>query len=217
MPLRAHLALALVVLASSACATTSQQAEVIDTVTADGDERKKAFEATARVLDEHPEYVDELYAVTLQHPVAFNRFTDDTTRDLSRPPMAKLMATHLVQYDDSVEQVFIATLDAAKDKKEARAGIDRAIERRASLVADIMSDDPAAVLGVTEATVHHVARKPAARKAFLQAMQRKAPELAGILAQDPKTMAVLTGALLKEALKADPKALDDILEKAGVK
>src|SRR4051794_27683332 len=60
----------------------SQKAAVVDAVAKSPDQRRSSFEATLRVLDQHPEYVDELYRQTRQHPPTLNRFLANAARDL---------------------------------------------------------------------------------------------------------------------------------------
>ncbi len=46
---------------TAGCATGAEK-NAIEAVMANDAERARAFEATARALDEHPEYIDEFYS-----------------------------------------------------------------------------------------------------------------------------------------------------------
>src|SRR3954471_18244030 len=74
-------------------------------------ERIDSFEATSRVLDQHPEYVDELYAAARHHGALLDRFLMNAARDLKERPMAELAAKHLVENPDSLEQTLVTSMD----------------------------------------------------------------------------------------------------------
>jgi hypothetical protein len=194
------------------CGAAAQK-DIISAVVSGDSERANAFEATARTLDEHPEYVDEFYRVARRHPVTLRRFLTDTARDLHEPELANLNAELLAENPASLSAVLVATLDAAKGRPPARAAIDSAAAARADLMADIIADSPRTVIAVTNSNIVAVGRRPAARAAFLEAMRDSAPRVADLLKQDPGTTKVLMGAFVREY---DPPVLAQMLQTLGV-
>jgi hypothetical protein len=200
-------------LAAAAGCGTGAQTDLIKTAVADNGERATAFEAAARTLDEHPEYVDEFYRVARRHPTTMRRFLEDTARDLRAPDLAAANAEILVAHPASLGPVLVATLDAAKRSPEARAAIDEAVTARAETMADILAASPAAVSRITDANVAAVDRRPPARTAFLSSLRRSAPRVAGMLKQDPETTKVLLGALVRQEYSP---AASELLERLGL-
>ena len=74
-------------------------------------ERHDTFEATARVLDDRPELVDELYAISKNHPKMLDRFVADASNDLSDKEFAKLATAHLAEHPDAVEMLMKVSVD----------------------------------------------------------------------------------------------------------
>src|SRR5205823_4406550 len=107
--------------------------------------RKSTFEATLRVLDENPTYVDELFAQAMRHPRTLDRFVADTSARLDEPELSNLTARHLAEQPAALEQILVATQEAAQSEPKAQAAIARAIERRAKLGAAAISKRPSAV------------------------------------------------------------------------
>lgn len=100
------------------------------------------LEATLRVMDEHPEYVDEMVRLTLRHPKTLKRQFEATARALSDEDVARVNAEALVDHPRGLERVQIATLDAAKDKPKARRAIVDAMQQRSDIAADMLVDQP---------------------------------------------------------------------------
>ncbi|MDB4997292.1 MAG: hypothetical protein JWM74_4724 [Myxococcaceae bacterium] len=192
------------------CGTTAKQG-LIDESMRSSTQRRQSLEATLRVMDVHPDYVDEMYEATRRHPRTMERFLQSSARDLEDPALAKATADLLADNPRSLRQVLLATVDAAAAKPDAREAIASAVEERTAAMADIITDRPTALAGTLNDTVAAVGRKPAARKAFLGAMQKSAPRLSEILAKDPHTLMVLTEALVKEVLK-DKEAAKKLAE-----
>src|SRR3954469_487245 len=84
-------ALGLAVAGAAACGTGTKK-EVAKTAldAMPKKERLDSFEATSRVLDEHPEYVDEFYAEARKHPPLFDRFIMNAARDLKDKQYAEI-------------------------------------------------------------------------------------------------------------------------------
>jgi hypothetical protein len=198
--------------AVAACGSGTQKSLITTAVAGDG-ERATAFEATARVLDEHPEWVDEFYRVARRHPGLLRRFLANTARDLREPELARETGELLADNPASLEQTLTSTLDAAKPLPPAHAGIDSAIVARAGTMAGVIADAPGAVTAITDATVAAVEHRPAAKRAFLASLRSNSPRLAVMLKEDPDTAKTLLGALARQY---DPPALAELLQKVGL-
>jgi hypothetical protein len=198
------------------CGTTTKQG-LIDESMRNPAMRRQSFEATLRVLDQHPEYVDEMYQATRQrHPRTMGRFLQNSARDLEEPGLAKVTAELLAENPRSLRQVLLATVDATAPKRDAREALAVAVEERTAVMADVITDRPSTVAATLTDTVAAVEKKPPARTAFLGAMQKSAPRVAEILAKDPRTLMVLTEALVREVLK-DKEAAKKLAEMIAAK
>jgi hypothetical protein len=129
-------------------------------------ERRDTFEATARVLDEHPELVDELYSVMRGHRPTLDRFVENASKDLVERPRAELAVRHAVANPEALEQVLMASLDAIAQDGAARAAMNRAIASRAEKAADIVTDSDVALGRMLEASLPCPSESP--RRAALR-------------------------------------------------
>lgn len=77
-------------LASSCGANT--KAAVTEGAMADRDRRRERVEATLRVLDDNPRYVDELFASTRAHPQTLECFLGNTAASPHDPELAARVA-----------------------------------------------------------------------------------------------------------------------------
>lgn len=198
----------------AACATAQKKAAIEAAADVSDTQRRDSFEATARVLDENPEYVDEFYAIVRKHPKTLSRFFADVTPDLDQQPLAETQAKLLAAHPRSLEVVVRETLDAAKDKPKARAALARVMEQRATVVADILTDNPTTVTVTMNATVAAIEAKPVAQPGFHGAMKASAPRVTALIAKDSSTMSVLMEEMLKVSVKDKP-TLRRTLEKVG--
>jgi len=125
-------AVGLSVAGAAACGTGTKK-EVAKTAldAMSKNERLDAFEATSRVRDEHPEFVDEFYAAARHHPPLFDRFIMNAARDLKEKQYAAITAKHLVANPDSLEQVLVTSMDSIAKSAAARAAMNRAMISRA--------------------------------------------------------------------------------------
>ena len=103
--------------------TTKQKTSITDHAFDDDGRRKELMEATLRVLDEHPAYVDEFYEMAKRHHVTLDRFLADTAADLHDPALAKRVAVQLVAHPKGLHQIMISTLDAAQGNRKAMTAI----------------------------------------------------------------------------------------------
>jgi hypothetical protein len=178
------------------------------------EERRDTFEATARMLDEKPQLVDELYSVLHAHPATMQRFLANASRDLKEPWLASMTAELLAREPASVEQTLIASIDAIAKRPEARSAMRRAISRRASKTVDILTDDPNTLGGLLAASAKMVEEKPLARDNVLRAVQQQRRGILAFVKSDPELMKEMTEELLREAVKDKP-ALDKLLRATG--
>jgi hypothetical protein len=203
-------------LVSVGCGVGTQK-NLFETALADDAERAVAFEATLRVLDAHPAWVDQLFIQALAHPKALEAFINASVRRLDDEALSKLMAKHLVLYPPSLYQVMIRTLDAVQTRPDGRASLDRAIHDRAAVVADVLSDDGPAVRAVMVQSVEHIAKKGEARAALLEAMQATSPTLAAMIVNNPKTMRRLMEEVVKIGARESRELLLDLFKLGGDK
>ncbi|HYX92762.1 MAG TPA: hypothetical protein VE782_14455 [Myxococcaceae bacterium] len=181
----------------AACSTTVETKRAILTKALDSpDERQGFFEATLRILDEHPEYVDELFQLARKHPETFQRLLARTAAQLSDPQLAALTAEQLVQHPDSLYAVLVANLEAVADHPEAKKAIARAIEDRAPAAADAMISRPSAVRRISGEMMVQARKTPAAQDAFLASLRDRREVLAQQLASSPPTLLAMVSELL---------------------
>jgi hypothetical protein len=130
--------------------TVGQKKQLVEKATDDAGRRREMFEATLRLLDEKPEYVDEFFQLARKHDRTLNRFTADFSRGLADPALARMVARHLVQAPPGLHQVLVATIDAAEGPQAKRA-MTSAMQARSEKVAAIMATDPGAAAEVGKA------------------------------------------------------------------
>lgn len=199
-----------------ACGVGTKQEVAKTTLTSMSDsERRETFEATARVLDEHPELVDELYAVTRRHEATMRRFLANTSRDLHDPGLATATAELLAEHPDSVEQTMVRTTDAVAKNEASRHAMSRAIASRADETVDILTDDTEALSRVLTASLETLEKKPKARGAALVAVRKNRRRIVAFVKNDPALAKEMTEELLR-ALVEDEPALAKALEAIGV-
>jgi hypothetical protein len=172
-------------------------------------QRLEEFEATARVLDQHPELVDEFYAAARSHKPLLERFNANFVNDLHDRAMAETNAKYLVNRPDALEQVQITTIDYIRENPAARAALDRAMIARAEQTTEILTDSPEAVSRMLDASLDVLERKPSARRAALVAVRKNRARLLAFAKEDPGLMKDMTEEVVKELVKDKP-----VVEKA---
>jgi hypothetical protein len=165
------------------------------------EERHETFEATSRVLDEHPELVDELYATARQHRPLLDRFLMNAAKDLKERPMAELTAKHLVEDPGSLEEVLVTTIDFIVRRPEARAAMNRAMVCRAESAVDILTDSPQAMTRILQTAIVAIESKPQARRTTLTAVRKNRARLLAMVKQDPELMKEISEEVVREAVK----------------
>jgi hypothetical protein len=140
--------LALLLLGSCA---TSGKAKLITVAFEDQGRRRDLFEATLRVLDRNPEWVDEFYALARSHRPTLEGFIENTARDLSNEKLATITARHLAAHPAGLRTILERSMDAASDHPAAKKAIAEAVRSRAEIAAKIMVDHPEALRAMTRA------------------------------------------------------------------
>jgi len=206
MRTRHALSLTLAALLLCGCGVGAKKDAIATALDADGS-RAEYFEATLRVLDENPAYVDELFRQARKHPRTLERFLASAAANLHEEELARMTARSLAKSPAAMRQVIIQTMDAVKNDRAARLALARAMAARREVIVDVLTDDVGATASMLDATIDALADKPEAREAFLLAMQRRAPELAGLIVQNPEAL----GAMMKAVLEAGAKESRDLL------
>jgi CRP-like cAMP-binding protein len=211
LPIPSRLSCLAVALSLAAChPSVNTQRKVLDEVVDQQPARREAFEATLRVLDEHPEYVDEFFAQLLEHPPAMNRFLAVNASGLDDAQYAALMARHLVRHPEPLTEILVQALLAAKDKPEAQQAMARAMEREPALTSRTLTSHPAAVTATTRALLDVLLERPESRAAFLAALQERKAQAAEVLLSDPGTLTALMGELARRG--ADDETVAALLK-----
>jgi hypothetical protein len=129
--------------------SAGQKRPVVEKAVEGEETRRELFEATLRVLDEHPEYVDEFFELAVsKHPETLRRFIEDTAARLDDEALAKPTAAALARHPDGLEQILVSTLDASAGRAEARRAIASAIAARPERAARILSENPRSAASV---------------------------------------------------------------------
>lgn len=178
--------------------TATLQRPAIEAATANDEARAEAFEATLRVLDDNPRYVDEFFLLARKsHPPTLERFIENTAREARDPELATRLAARLVQHPASLEEIQVRTLEAAREEPDARAAMARAIQRVPEVGATAVAEHPDALRIVSRAAVEAILARPDARRAFLASMQDLAIPMADLLVDNPETLSALIEAVLE--------------------
>jgi hypothetical protein len=131
----------LLLLLAAACGTGGKE-RLLRTALHGDDSRREWLEATLRVLDDHPEYIDELYVAARGHERVLGRFTENMARDLHDEKLARMMARYFTRHPSSLRQVMIAALDEAREDRAAREAIAQGIQERGDVVLKITLEHP---------------------------------------------------------------------------
>lgn len=174
--------------------------------------RRESLEATLRVTDEHPEYVDDLFALTLQHPKTLDRFLSDAATHLHEEELSRMTAKRLAEHPDSLRQVMIASLDASSDKPASLDGISQAMQERPQLAAIALVQRDEAVRAVMRALMQEVLKNQKARAAFLAAIRENSGAMAQVIAPSPDTLAGLLRAFGKVGLTHGGSELEALVK-----
>jgi hypothetical protein len=202
MPLPSRLLCLVAVLPLVACSpSVKTRRAVLDSALSTQPARQKSFEATLQVLDEHPEYVDELFQQLLEHPPALNRFLAVSVSGLKDPAFAALLARHLTRQPRSLTEVMVQVLEAGRDKPEAQQAMARSLEKQPELTAATITSRPSAVSATTGPLLDALQAHPESLKAFLTVLRERKELVTQQLLSDPGTLTALMGELAKHGVK----------------
>jgi hypothetical protein len=171
--------------------------------------RHETFEATLRVLDEHPEYVSEFLTTAQAHPRALDRFMSDTARELRRDEFARFVAKRLTKDPEGLEMTLVACMDEASDDPAALEAMSRAMAARPQLAAIVVVQSDASLRSNLRALLAEVLKNPQARRSFLVAVGENSDAMARIIAPDGEVMAKLMKAFARVGVAKAEKQLAD--------
>lgn len=179
----------------------AQKRPVVATALDDPEMRRESFEATLRVLDANPQYVDELFQKTLAHPKTLDRLLQNTARQLRDEKLARHAARHLTAHPESLKMTLIASLDEMADQPDAMNATAAAIEERSDITARAMVQRETAVRRALRALLQEVQRNPKAEEYFLTALRENSQTMAAVLTKHPDEMGVLFTAIGKSGVR----------------
>jgi hypothetical protein len=191
--------------------TPAQKRPVVATALDNTETRRESFEATLRELDEHPEYVDEFFEITLRHPKTLDRLFWNNAQHAHHEPLARLNAERLVDAPPGLKTVLIATLDASQDRQQALEATAEAIESRPALTVRALVQRERALRRTMHELLAVAQRDPAVQRAFLAAMMEDRQAVANVLASDPEVMGALFKALGGVGLRRGQSELESFL------
>jgi len=194
-----------------ACAASSQK-PAVDAALASDDLRRESLEATLRVLDQHPGYVDELFALTLQHPKTLDRFLQNPARALSDDALSRRTARRLADHPDGLRQILVATLDEISDEPSPLQAVSEAMGERPQVAAMAMVQREESVRRTMRALMGEVQKNREAARWFLLAVQDNSVLMAAVIVQDPNVLASLLRAFGKVGLRSGKNELEALVK-----
>jgi hypothetical protein len=192
--------------------SASAQKPAVDTALKNDQTRHEAFEATLRVLDEHPEYVPEFLEIAQHHESALEAILDDTALRLQEDGLARRTANHLAKYPDAIKQVLIAVLDRISGEPAALAGAAQAMAARPQVAAIVITQREDAVRSTLHALVVEVSKNSKARQWFLRGMAENSSQLTAIIAEDPEVLGAFAKAVVAVGAAKGKQAVKDTLD-----
>jgi len=197
----------LLMLTSMGCSAGAQKPAIASALES-REMRSESFEATLRVLDENPEYVDELFAAVLRHPATLDRFLHNTGRELERDEFARFTGKRLVAHPVGLKRVLIATLDDASDDPKALRAISEAMTERAHLSALVVVQSDASLRANLRALMKEVLKNPEARRSFLAGLSENSDALAEVIVPNPQVLGILIKAFARVGMSKGRKELE---------
>ncbi|MEO8878509.1 MAG: hypothetical protein ABI461_23170 [Polyangiaceae bacterium] len=202
--MRRRLFCAVLMMSLPACGA-AQKKPFVDAAMADTKTRHELVEAVLRNLDQHPQYVDEMYRAARHHPPTMDRLEADAARDLADPVFAKSTAAIAVREPAGVAQAMTAITQAMVDQPVTLAAVDHALTEHASDAIAIVKDDHEAMEALLRESVRAAEKGEKARAALVSAIQKTAPDLMKLLARDPNVLRALVDPIFN-ALDATPES-----------
>jgi hypothetical protein len=203
--------LVLFAIACGACSPAQKQPAVA-TALDNAEMRHESLEATLRVLDEHPEYVDEMFELSLRHPAMLDRLLRATALQLKDPSFARRVARHLANTPEALRMTLIATLDEVENRPEAAQAAARAIEERPDQTVQVMVQRDSTVRATVGALVQRVQRDEDARRSFLLALDENRKGTAAVLITDSEVLVNLFKAIGSVGVKRGKNELQAFLD-----
>jgi hypothetical protein len=208
---RALLLLSVLSLSGASCSAGAQKPAISGALESES-MRRESFEATLRILDEHPEYVDEFFAAARRHPRTLDRFMKNAASELERDQFARLVAKRLTESPRGLRQVLIATLDEASDEPAALQAISQAMVERPQLAAIVVVQSDASLRRTLRALLLEVLKNPEARRSFLAGLAENSDSLAQVIAPNPDVLRALVAAWVKVKLSKGEKEVAALLK-----
>jgi hypothetical protein len=176
------------------------------------EQRAEALEATLRVMDENPEYVDELFALAARHPATLERFLQNHARNLTRDELARMTAKHLAAHPPGLKHVMIKNLDEISDDPAAMQAVAEAMLERPQVSAMVIAQKPEAVRALVTALIAEVRKNQKARLAFIEALHDNREHVAEIAIDNPELLTSLMKAFAARGAARGKKELEDIVK-----
>jgi hypothetical protein len=164
------------------------QKPTIETAWSNDKIRHESFEATLRILDQHPEYVHQFLGQALEHPKALDDFLEDTSLRLEDDALARRTAIHLAAHPKALRLVLVATLDRISNQPSGENAAAQAMADRPQLAAIVISQREDALRPTLHELVLEVQKNARARTWFLRGMAENSDALTALLASDPDVL-----------------------------
>jgi hypothetical protein len=202
----------LTLICSAMACSAGQKRPVVATALDDREMRHESLEATLRVLDQHPEYVDEMFQLSLRHPAMLDRLLHDTALHLEDEAFARRVARHLADSPAGLRTTLVATLDEVEHRPDARKAAAQAIAQRPDQTVQVMVQSDATVRSTVRALIQRVQRDENARRSFLQAMDENRKGTAAVLVTDSEVLMNLFKEVGNVGVKRGKNELQAFLE-----
>jgi hypothetical protein len=211
MTLQRALLTSIFTLASVACSAGTQK-PALETAMKNDEQRAESLEATLRVMDENPEYVDELFALAVRHPATLERFLENHARNLKDDELAKMTAKHLAAHPPGLKHVMIKNLDEISDDPAAMQAVAEAMLERPQVSAMVIAQKPEAVRALVTALIAEVRKNDKAREAFIQALHDNRDPVADLALANPELLTSLMKAFAARAAARGKAELEEAVE-----
>jgi uncharacterized membrane protein len=138
-----------VLLCGIAC-TVPQKRAATEASLENPERRREAFEATLRVLDENPAWVDEFFRLAVdRHPKTLGRFLHDNVAEIKRSQrLADWTAVELAEDPASLRKIMAETLKASAGREASERAIAQAVGERPELAAQALAREPDVLVDV---------------------------------------------------------------------
>lgn len=196
---------------SMACSAGAQK-PALETAMKNDAQRAEALEATLRVMDENPAYVDELFAAAVRHPATLERFLENHARSLTNDELARMTAKHLAAHPPGLKHVMIKNLDELSDDPKAMTAVAEAMLERPQVSAMVIARKPEAVRALVTALIAEVRKNAEARAAFIQALHDNREPIADLAIANPELLGSLVKAFAARGAAQGKVELKEALE-----